>query len=153
MRPEGLQIKEYLIPVENLPLDNEESRQIDDDDWLLGNIFLTIAKNRMGLTCKQPELIFATNRPRFNCTAVINWVDFTNDLEIHMVRGAITHAEALQPHLTGKSTFLDNFELLDEHISLEVIGNSTKDESLHDILLEKFKNLKPIESAAISVGC
>jgi hypothetical protein len=59
----------------------------------------------------------------------------------------------LQPHLKGKSTFLENFESLDDHISLEVIGNSTKEGSLHDILLEKFKNLKPIESAAISVGC
>jgi len=45
MRAEDLQINEFLIPIGNLPLDMEQSRQILEHDWLLGNIFLTIAKN------------------------------------------------------------------------------------------------------------
>jgi len=98
----------------------------------------------MGLTFKEPELIFATNNPRFNCTTVITWISLTNDLEIHTVRGAITHTEALQPQLKGKTTFLENFESLDDHLSLETIKKSSKEASLHEILLKKYKDLKPI---------
>ena len=148
-----LQIKEYLISEENLKLNKEEHRSLNKDDYYLGNMIFTFDERKIGLTCKKPELLFTSGNQRFNCTPVITWLSLTEGLEIHSVRGSITHSETRQPHLTKKSQFLQNYEKLDGNIdNLEIIKNTNKTASFHKIWLERLQRLTPLETAAVSLG-
>ena len=147
-----LQIKEYLISEENLKLNKEEHRSLNKDDYYLGNMIFTFDERKIGLTCKKPELLFTSGNQRFNCTPVITWLSLTEGLEIHSVRGSITHSETRQPHLTKKSQFLQNYEKLDGNIdNLEIIKNTNKTASFHKIWLERLQRLTPLETAAVSL--
>lgn len=149
-----LQISEYLIKEENLKLDREEHRSLNEDDFYLNNIIFTFDENRIGMTCRDPELLFTSgNNKRFNCTSVISWLSLSEGLEVHSVRGTVTHAETRQPHLNKKSQFLQNYEKLDGNLdNLEIIRNTTKLTSFHKIWLNQLKELTPFEAAAISLG-
>lgn len=148
-----LQIKEFLISDENLKLGKEEHRSLNKDDYYLNNIIFTFDERRIGLTCKDPELLFTSGNQRFNCTQVITWLSLTEGLEIHSVKGSITHSETRQPHLTKKSQFLQNYEKFDGNLdNLEIIKNNSKISSIHEIWLERLQGLSPFETAAVSIG-
>jgi hypothetical protein len=148
-----LQIKEFLISEEHLKLDKEEHRSLNEDDYYLENMIFTFDEHKIGLTCKKPELLFTSGNQRFNCTPVITWLTLSEGLEIHSVRGSITHSETRQPHLTKKSQFLQNYEKLDGNIdNLEIIKNTNKTASFHKIWLERLQRLTPLETAAVSLG-
>ena len=145
-----LQIKEFLISEEHLKLDKEEHRSITHSDYYLENILFTNDENKIGLTCRKPELLFTSGNRRFNCTPVITWLSLSEGLEIHSVRGSITHSETRQPHLTKKSQFLQNYETLDGNVdNLEIIENTNKTGTFW---LERLNKLTPIETAAVSLG-
>ena len=146
-----LQIQDFLISNENLALGKEERRSLNKDDYYLKNIIFTMDTQRIGLTCKKPELLFTSGNKRFNCSTSITWVALTEGLEIHSVRGSITHSETRQPHLSKKSKFLQNYEKLNTD-NLELIKNDTKVSTWDDIWLEKLQGLSQVETAAISVG-
>ena len=146
-----LAIQDFLISPENLALGKEERRSLNDEDFYLKNIIFTFDEKRIGLTCKNPELLFTSGNQRFNCTTSITWVSLTEGLEIHSVRGSITHSETRQPHLNKKSKFLQNYEKLNGN-NLELIKNDTTGPALHEVWLERLQGLSPVETAAISVG-
>jgi len=64
----NIQLGNKIISEEILKSNEGEKRSLLEDDFYLHNVFITTDKNRIGITCKVPEFVFATGLPRFNCT-------------------------------------------------------------------------------------
>ena len=151
IRQDGnIQLGDKIISEENLKLNVGEKRTLLDKDFYLRNVFITTDKHRIGLTCKEPELIFATGLPRFNCTQKTSWLKRSGDMELHTVAGSISHEEAMLLHVTQRSRFLQNFEELTEQQG--TIISQANQSSIHKLILNKLTSLTPFQTAAISLG-